>query len=268
MQKQELAGKVAVVTGAARGIGRDYALRLASLGASVVVVDRDLHAFSEYQGEHDLMTADTTADEIVESGRQALAFEADLTDASATQRVIDEVVERWGRIDICVCNAGGGTGAFNENTASTIDVDQLRVVLDRNLMTTVNTCVPVAAVMKRQTSGKIITVSSVSGLRPSRDGGYAHYATAKAAVIMYTRLLAQELGAYRVTANVIAPGMIMTGRLQPKFEEEGLDSLERDIPLGRVGRPRDCAGVIEFLATEQSDYVTGQVIVVDGGFTG
>ncbi|MEU8249278.1 SDR family oxidoreductase [Nonomuraea sp. NPDC048916] len=267
-RRAALAGQVAIVTGAARGIGRGYALRLARLGAAVVVVDRDLRSYEEFDAERELMTAAGTADEIAAMGGRALAIEADLSDARSARQMVDQVMDACGRIDVCVCNAGGGTGAMTENTASRLDLGQLAAVLDRNLLTTVNTCAPVAEVMRARRSGKIVTVSSVSGLQPRPDGGYAHYAAAKAAIIMYTRCLAQELGPEGVTANVIAPGAIGTGRLLPKMRELGLDEVTRDIALRRLGTVEDCAGVIEFLATDLSDYVTGQVIRVDGGLRG
>ncbi|GAA3967274.1 SDR family NAD(P)-dependent oxidoreductase [Actinomadura viridis] len=260
-----LAGRVAIVTGAGRGIGRGYALRLARLGAAVAVVDRDLHSYAEFDAERELMTGAGTAAEIEEMGGRVLAVEADLGDEHSARRMVERVMDAWGRIDVCVCNAGGGTGALTENTASRLDLDQLATVHARNLLTTVNTCTPVAEVMRAQRSGKIVTVSSVSGLQPRPDGGYAHYAAAKAAVIMYTRCLAQELGPEGVTANVIAPGAIGTGRLLPKMRELGLDEVTRDVALRRLGTVEDCAGVLEFLATGLSDYVTGQVIRVDGG---
>ncbi|MEV0595434.1 SDR family NAD(P)-dependent oxidoreductase [Nonomuraea cavernae] len=267
-RRAALDGQVAIVTGAARGIGRGYALRLARLGAAVVVVDRDLRSYEEFDAERELMTAAGTADEIAAMGGRALAVEADLSDARSARQMVEQVMDACGRIDVCVCNAGGGTGAMTENTASRVDLGQLAAVLDRNLLTTVNTCVPVAEVMRARRSGKIVTVSSVSGLQPRPDGGYAHYAAAKAAIIMYTRCLAQELGPEGVTANVIAPGAIGTGRLLPKMRELGLDEVTRDIALRRLGTVEDCAGVIEFLATDLSDYVTGQVIRVDGGLRG
>ncbi|RFS84300.1 SDR family oxidoreductase [Actinomadura spongiicola] len=260
-----LAGRVAIVTGAARGIGRGYALRLARLGAAVAVVDRDLRSYAEFAGEREPMTGADTADEIETMGGGALAVEADLRDAASARRMVEEVMDAFGRIDVCVCNAGGGTGALTENTAARLDLDQLSTVIAHNLLTTVNTCVPVAEVMRARRSGKIVTVSSVSGLHPRPDGGYAHYAAAKAAIIMYTRCLAQELGPEGVTANVIAPGAIGTGRLMPKIRELGLDEVTGEIALRRLGTVEDCAAAIEFLATDLSDYVTGQVIRVDGG---
>lgn len=264
----KLDGRVAIVTGAGRGIGRAYALRLARLGASIAVVDRDLRSHEEFAEERALMTAASTADEVAELGVPVLALEADLTDPDAARATVAAVDARWGRVDVCVCNAGGGTGAMTENAASVIDPAQLDVVLARNLSTTVNTCTPAVEVMRRRGSGKIVTVSSTSGLAPRRDGGYAHYGAAKAAIIMYTRYLAQELGPHGITANVLAPGAIGTGRLLPKMRALGMDEVVAEIALRRLGTTDDCAGVLEFLATDLSDYVTGQVLTVDGGLLG
>jgi 3-oxoacyl-[acyl-carrier protein] reductase len=260
-----LADRVAVVTGAGRGIGRTYALRLAALGADVAIVDRDLRSFEEYAGERQLLTASSVGAEVEALGVRAIEIEADLSEPAGAGAMTREVLERFGRIDVCVCNAGGGTGAMDENAASKVDPDQLEAVIARNLLTTVNTCGPVAAAMREQRKGKLITVSSVSGLQPQRDGCYSHYAAAKAAVVAYTRNLAQELGPHGVTANVIAPGAIGTARLMPKYEQLGAAAITEKIALRRLGTVEDCAGVLEFLATDLSDYVTGQVIVVDGG---
>jgi 3-oxoacyl-[acyl-carrier protein] reductase len=130
-------------------------------------------------------------------------------------------------------------------------------VLDINLMTCMYTCMAVAPYMKKQKSGKIVTVASIGGLRAT--GKYHPYGTAKAAIIYYTRTLAQELGPYNINVNCIAPGSIRTGRLGDKSE------LANQIPLRRLGTIEDCAKVVEFLTTDLSDYVTGKTITVDGG---
>jgi 3-oxoacyl-[acyl-carrier protein] reductase len=121
--------------------------------------------------------------------------------------------------------------------------------------------------MKLQGAGKIITVSSQAGRRASGDGGYAHYGTAKAAIIMYTKYLAQDLGPHGIQVNCIAPGYIATGRLMPMFERAGTERLARSVAARRLGTPDDCARVVGFLAGDESDYVTGTVIPIDGGST-
>jgi 3-oxoacyl-[acyl-carrier protein] reductase len=169
---------------------------------------------------------------------------------------------------VLVANAGGGRGRPVDTKASTIDPALLDLVVGMNLFGTVYSCNAVAPFMKRQRSGKIVTVSSVAGLSASADGGYAHYGAAKAAIAHYTRYLAQDLGSYGITANCIAPGVIATGRIMQTVLPGSSDS-NRDrselVALRRLGTVEDCARVVEFLATDLSDYVTGAVIPIDGG---
>jgi 3-oxoacyl-[acyl-carrier protein] reductase len=259
-----LQGQVALVTGAARGLGRAYALRLARLGANIAVVDKNLRSYDEFEAEARQMTAATTGDEVRTLGVDSASWEADAGDAEAIQRVVQHVDERWGRIDILVCNAGGGL--YQQPRASEFDIDELNEVLRRNLLATIYTVLAVAPVMKRQRSGKIITVSSQAGSAASATAA-AHYGTAKAGIVMYTRYLAQDLGPFGITANCIAPGYIGTGRLMERFQKVGIDEIESRIALRRLGTVEDCAKVVEFLASDLSDYVTGAVVPIDGGST-
>jgi 3-oxoacyl-[acyl-carrier protein] reductase len=260
-----LDGKVAIVTGAARGLGRAYALRLGSLGANVAVVDINPHSYRDYDSEQSQMDGDTTADEVRRFGVDALMLQCDVTDTKRVGEVVQHVADRWARIDVLVCNAGGGSGSLRESQASRLDFSEFDLVVRRNLYGTVNTCVSVAPVMKAQHSGKIITVSSQAGIVPNDRGSYAHYGAAKAGIIMYTKYLAQDLGTYGITANCIAPGYIGTGRLMVTFEQQGVQEVASRVALNRIGTVEDCASVVEFLATELSNYVTGVVIPVDGG---
>lgn len=277
MAERKLAGKVAFITGGARGLGRGYALRLAGLGADIAIVDRNLKAFEVYEFEKEQMNAPTVVEECRLLGVQAMGWEADLTSREATEKVVAEVARAMGRIDIAICNAGGGTVKFADEmppgetgnkgqgtgdlstTGTPADCPQemLQRVLDINLMTCMYTCMAVAPVMKQQGSGKIITVGSVAGL--IGRGRYHPYGTAKAAIIFYTRALAQELGPYNINVNCIAPGIIRTGRLGDR------SGMANQIALRREGTIEDCAKVVEFLATDLSDYVTGKTITVDGG---
>jgi 3-oxoacyl-[acyl-carrier protein] reductase len=259
-----LEGQTALVTGAGRGLGRAYALHLAELGADVAVVDRDVRSYRDFEAEEALMTAGSTGEEVSALGRRTTEIEADVTDAAAIAAAVRQVYDEWGRLDIAVCNAGGGIGAPRESRASTMDLDQFDAVVRRNLYGTVFTCTAVAPIMKEQSRGRIITVSSRAGLAPSRDGGYAHYGTAKAAIAMYTRYLAQDLGPFGITVNCIAPGSIGTGRLMPMFEP-GMDKLVRSVALRRIGTTQDCAAVVGFLAGPGAAYLTGAVIPIDGG---
>jgi 3-oxoacyl-[acyl-carrier protein] reductase len=274
MTEKKLTGKVALVTGGARGLGRGYALRLARLGANVAIIDRNLNAASVYAFERDAMTAPTVMAECEAMGVAALGIEADVSDRARTTAAVAAVLHRFGRLDIAVCNAGGGTVVFADErparglandgedvvtsgTPSDCSQDMLMRVLDINLMATMYTCMAVAPQMKRQRAGKIITVASTAGV--DAGGGYHPYGTAKAAIIHYTRALAQELGAFNITVNAIAPGIIRTGRLGDRAHLSGR------IALRREGTIEDCAKVVEFLATDLSDYVTGRTILIDGG---
>jgi 3-oxoacyl-[acyl-carrier protein] reductase len=257
--------KRALVTGAARGLGRAYALQLARLGADVAVLDLNLRSFEDYEAERNQMTAASTADEVQALGRRSLAFEADVADRGALAGAVESIVAAWGGVDIAVCNAGGGLGAPAETRASEVSPELFDAVLQRNLYGTVHTCTLVAPHMKAQRSGKIITVSSQAGRQGSADGGYAHYGVAKAGIIMYTRYLAQELGPFGINVNCIAPGFIGTGRLNQMFERAGADRIAARVALRRIGTPEDCARVVGFLAGPDSDYITGAVIPIDGG---
>jgi 3-oxoacyl-[acyl-carrier protein] reductase len=280
MEEKKLSGKVAVITGGARGLGRGYALRLAGLGADIAIVDRNLKAADVYEYEKKRMTAPTVTEECIALGVRAMGIEADLTDRDVTEKTIAEVNEKMGRIDIAVCNAGGGTFAFADerelggggsgdgkggesgdlNTTGTpanCAQEMLTRVLDNNLMTCMYTCMAVAPYMKNQKSGKIVTVSSTAGI--AAGAGYHPYGTAKAAIIHYTRALAQELGPYNINVNCIAPGIIRTGRLGDRSH------LAKYIALRREGTIEECAKVVEFLVTDLSDYVTGKTITIDGG---
>jgi 3-oxoacyl-[acyl-carrier protein] reductase len=264
----KLDGKVAIVTGAARGLGRAYARRLAGLGAKVAVADLNLRSFEEFEAEAKGMTAESTVAEIDAAGGSAIGIEVDVCDEKAVAAMVQRVVAEWGRVDVLVCNAGGGRGRPIDTKASTLDPALLQLVTAMNLFGTVYCCNAVAPIMKRQRSGKIVTVSSIAGLSSSTDGGYAHYGAAKAAIAHYTKYLAQDLGPYGITANSVAPGIIPTGRIaasvMPGSAYGNRDQSER-IALRRLGTVEDCAKVVEFLVTDLSDYVTGVVIPIDGG---
>lgn len=272
MTNRPLNGKVALVTGGARGLGRGYALRLAELGADVAILDRNLDGAAVYEFERGLMTAATVREECAAHGVRALARKVDLTDRGAAERAVSDVAGELGGIDIAVCNAGGGTVRFADEatgtgdehadvntqaTASDCSQEVLTRVLDINLMTCMYTCMAVVPHLKRRGGGKIVTVSSTAGLVAS--GGYHPYGTAKAAIVHYTRALAQELGPHGINVNCIAPGIIRTGRLGDRAH------LAPRIPLRREGTIEDCVRVAEFLVTDRSDYVTGCTIPIDGG---
>lgn len=275
MTEQKLKGKVALITGGARGLGRGYALRLAGLGADIAIIDRNLQAAEVYEFEKELMTAETVMAECETLGVRALGMEVDLTDREATTKSVADIAQQLGSVDIAVCNAGGGTVVFaDERDAPTgandtqdlvttglpsdTPEEMLTRVLDINVKTCMNTCMAVAPIMKKQGGGKIVTVSSTAGV--DAKGGYHPYGTSKAAIIHYTRALAQELGPFNINVNSIAPGIIRTGRLGDRSERAP------EIALRREGTIEDCAKVVEFLTTDLSDYVTGRTILIDGGY--
>jgi len=264
----KLDGKVAIVTGAGRGLGRAYARRLAGLGAKVAVADLNLKSYEEFEAEAKAMTADSTVAEIEAAGGSAIGIEVDVCDEKAVSAMVERVIREWGRVDILVANAGGGRGRPVDTKASTLDPALLHLVTAMNLFGTVYSVNAVAPHMKRQKGGKIVTVSSVAGLAPSVDGGYAHYGAAKAAIAHYTKYLAQDLGPHGVTVNCIAPGTITTGRIvamvMPGSSDANANRADR-VALRRLGDVEDCAKVVEFLTTDLSDYVTGVVIPIDGG---
>ena len=248
----KLEGKVALVTGAGRGLGRAYALHLAGLGAHVVINDISLKAHEDY---NEALTANSVPEEITAMGVRGIWIEADVTDRKAVDEMVREIDVEFGRLDILVNNAGGalfGRKDFKE-------------MFDLNFHGTVHCCEAAGEIMKRQNSGRIVNVGSQAGILASQGQSYA---TAKAAVIHYTRCLAGELGPFGINVNCIAPGYILSSRAIAGGRDKGemKERLVSQIPLGRLGMPEDCAKVIEFLVTDLSDYVTGQTINVCGGY--
>lgn len=261
----KLTGKVALITGAGRGLGRSYALRLASLGADIVINDLHLDSAREFE---ETLSAPTVMAECERMGVRSLGISADVTNAEAVRRCIDEAVSAFGRLDILINNAGGVLRPAERGKASTVSEEDWRYIMDVNLTATVFCCQAAAIPMKAQRSGKIINVSSQAGLQGNMEGAVAHYCVAKAGIAEYTRVLAGELGPYNINVNCIAPGLIVTSRADKQFQrgsEENRAKLGAKIPLRRLGEPEDCAKVVEFLSTDLSDYVTGQVIAICGG---
>jgi NAD(P)-dependent dehydrogenase (short-subunit alcohol dehydrogenase family) len=254
-----------VVTGAGRGLGRAYALRLAGLGADVVINDLRLDSAREFDEE---LTAETVMAECEALGVRAIGVAADVTQKAEVERLFAETRAAFGRVDVLVNNAGGVLRPAERGKASTCPEDDWRFILDVNLTATVFCCQAAAVPMKAQRSGKIINVSSQAGLRGNAGGDIAHYCVAKAGIVEYTRLLAGELGPYNIHVNCIAPGLILTSRANKQFNRNSPENVAKaiqNIPLRRMGEPEDCAKVVEFLATDLSDYVTGQCIPICGG---
>jgi 3-oxoacyl-[acyl-carrier protein] reductase len=269
-----LDGAVALVTGAARGLGRAYALRLARLGAAVGVTDVRFDSFEDYAEETELAGGVTVMEEIRAAGGRAHGVEADAASATSMRRAVREIADALGGAPtICICNAGGGlvtrtdaeaARAIKASAASRTRASDLKALLDRNLGTTIATVGAVVPGMQKAGGGAIVTVSSMAGLQPTNDGSYAAYGAAKAGVVTYTRYLAQELGPHGIRVNCIAPGYIATGRVRRQFEALGVEKVSSRIALRRLGTTEDCAGAVEFLVTPLSAYVTGVVLPVDG----
>ncbi len=245
--KDMLEGKVAVVTGASRGIGRAIALRLAQEKAAVVI---------NYNGSRE--KAEEVVQEIEAAGGTACAIQCDVSDFSACEAFFKEVTERYGRVDILVNNAG----VTRDGLLMKMSEEDFDKVVDTNLKGTFNCIRFVTRTMLRQKSGHIINMSSVVGV--AGNAGQANYAASKAGVIGLTKTAAKELASRGITVNAIAPGFIetdMTAVLSDKIREV----TAAQIPMGHFGAAEDVANLAAFLASDQAKYITGQVIHVDGG---
>ncbi|HZC25805.1 MAG TPA: SDR family oxidoreductase, partial [Actinopolymorphaceae bacterium] len=256
-ESKDLLGKVALVTGSSRGLGRHYALELARHGADVAIHDVDATAAARF-GE--AASGAAVADEIRDLGRRSGFHTADLTDADQTERLVAEVVESFGHIDILVNNAGGDIGAVTPrpepNDALDIDPADIRSVVERNVLTTMYACKYAGQHMRARRTGKIVNVGSVAGHAPARNG--LIYAAAKAANSHYTRCLAEQLRPYDVNVNCLAPTATYTGRFLATRDVR--DQTERS-RLQQVAQPSDMVSIVLFLVGPASDRLTGETIV-------
>jgi 3-oxoacyl-[acyl-carrier protein] reductase len=271
MNEKKLAGKIAWVTGSSRGIGLEVASHLASCGANVVIHGSTPEA-KPLGGEGGGALKEIAAEIGRAHGVETLAVHGDLTKRSIVAKLVEQIHERFGRIDILVGNAGGDIGTKGvhapkagkpeQNNAVFIGDDDLTTILNRNLLTCIYACQEVAPEMIARKQGWIVNVGSIAGLTGLPES--AIYCTAKAAVHEYTRCLASMLRPHGVYANVIAPGDTMTARFQASrpIEESRVATTGS---LERYGWPVEIAKAIEFLVSDASSYITGQVIRVDGG---
>ncbi len=242
------AGKVALITGASRGIGRAIAVEFAREGADVALVARNAQALEETAAAARAARADVRLHMIV----------ADVTDPAANERAVRETIEHLGRVDFAIANAGQAADALLVRMKPE-DVDAMLTI---NLKSAFYLCTSVAKPMMRQRSGAIVLVSSIVGL--SGNAGQAGYAAAKAGLLGLAKSVAKELGSRNVRVNAVAPGFIETAMTETLSEQARAHFLAT-VPLGRAGTPEDVGGVVTFLCSDAARYVTGQTIVVDGG---
>jgi 3-oxoacyl-[acyl-carrier protein] reductase len=240
-----LTDRVAIVTGASRGIGRAIALALARQGARVVAAAR---------GDH----AEGVAAEIAAAGGQAVAAPVDVTEASAVAALVALALERFGRVDVLVNNAG----ITRDQLMLRMKPEDWDAVVRTNLTAAFTCAQAVLRPMLRQRGGRIISIGSVVG--QAGNAGQANYAATKAGLIGFSKALALEVASRGITVNVVAPGLIETDMTRA-LPEEARAGWAGKVPLGRIGAPEDVASAVCFLASDEASYITGQVIAVNGG---
>lgn len=243
----KLQGKVAIVTGGSRGIGRAIVERLAREGAKVAFV---------YNSNSD--AANAVVEEL--SDFEVAAFQADVRSKEAADKVVEDVVEKWGTVDILVNNAG----IIRDGLLATMDSEQWQDVIDTNLTSVFNFCQSVTRTMMSARYGRIINMSSVAA--EVSNPGQANYAASKGGIEGFTKCVATELARRGITANAVAPGFIETDMTEAVVNAAGKE-IKKRIPARRLGQPDDIANAVLFLASDESSYVTGQVLRVDGGLT-
>ncbi len=243
----KLLGKVALVTGASRGIGRDIAIELAKAGANVAV---------NYAGSE--ARANEVVQEIQSLGREAFAVQCDVANGESVAVMVKQTIDRWGSLDILVNNAG----ITRDNLIMRMKEDEWDDVINTNLKGVFLCTKAVTRQMMKQKSGRIINISSVVG--ESGNAGQANYVAAKAGVIGLTKTTAKELAPRGITVNAVAPGFITTD-MTDKLTDEIKEGMLKMIPLAKFGEPKDIANAVTFLASDDSRYITGQTIHVNGG---
>jgi NAD(P)-dependent dehydrogenase (short-subunit alcohol dehydrogenase family) len=255
---EDLTGKVAAVTGAARGIGRACAVRLAQAGADVAIIDIDLDSGARYEHE----PAGTATEQI----EGALGVQADLTDERQAHAAIAMVVEHFGRLDILVNAAGGAITPYTRSTPSKTPTEDVKTLFEVNFMSAFHSCQAAIPALKQAGGGAIINFTSTAATTVFPDGSNSAYAATKAALAHWTRHLAAEIGPDGIRVNMVAPGITLTGRLLEESRDTGYDSRAAEVPMRRLGRPDDVAKAVEFFASDLSAFVTGRSIPVDGGW--
>ena len=247
----ELEGKVALVTGASRGMGKAIALKLASLGSKVVVNYVAIEASNK-------VDADNLVESIIRLGGEAISVEADVRDSETVKAMVEQVTDKWSKIDILVNNAG-----INRDTLLLrMSDDAWDEVINTNLRGAYLCTKFALRSMMRQDWGRIINISSVTGI--VGNAGQSNYAASKGGLIAFTKSVAREMGSRNITVNAVAPGYIITG-MTDKLPSERKEAVLSMIPLQRFGQPEDVAELVAFLASDRAGYITGQAITIDGG---
>lgn len=247
--KYDLKDKVAIVTGARRGIGRKIAEILAEDGATVVITDIDK------------TECEKTAEELKKKGMSAIGMKLDVTNLNDIKNVVNTTIEKYGKIDILVNNAG----IFIQKHLEEMEPNEIVKEIDVNLLGTILCTKEIIPHMKKQNKGKIINIASIAGFVGFELSSI--YCATKGAIVNLTRELAFELGSYRINVNAIAPGVIETDMTKGILEDpRSKEVLLKNIPYGRLGKAEDIANTARFLASDESNYITGETIVVDGGW--
>jgi len=241
-----LEGKVALVTGGGRGIGREIALLFAKEGSDIVIWDVNL------------TDAQKTCQDIQTLGRKTSAEQVDVTDYTKVEEALNKILDKFGKIDILVNNAG----ITKDNLLLRMSEPEWDAVINVNLKGSFNCTKAVSRSLIKQRSGKIINIASIIGI--IGNAGQANYSASKAGIIALTKTAAKELAARNINVNAVAPGFIQT-EMTARLPEELKEKMLSNIPLGKLGLPNDVANVCLFLASNEADYITGQTIVVDGG---
>lgn len=244
----ELNGKVSLVTGASRGIGRATALKLAGLGSRMAIN----HIAAEKAN------ADAVVETIVKQGGEAIALEADVRDSEAVKNMVQKVVDQWGTLDILVNNAG----ITRDNLLIRMSDEAWDDVIDTNLKGAYLCTKFALRSMMRQKWGRIISMSSISGTMGT--AGQGNYSASKGGLIAFTKSVSREVASLNITVNAIAPGFIMTDMTE-RLSQERKDAILAIVSAKRFGKPEEVAELIGFLATDRAAYITGQVIGIDGG---